>query len=59
MADKIYGNRTTKVAHRRGKRGDPCFERALALGNSEHFPEFADAKADGYRACKRCRPDKA
>lgn len=52
----IYGNKRTKVAHRRGKRGDPCRAHSLKPGNVENFKTFASAWTAGYRACKRCLP---
>lgn len=60
MASKfsIFGNKTNKVAHRRGKAGDSCHQRALDPKNVEKFETWSEAKAAGYRACGHCRPDK-
>lgn len=55
---KVYCNKTTNVAHRRGSKGDPCYQRALKKGNAVNLDSFAAAKALGFRACKRCHPEK-
>ena len=54
---KIFGNATTKVAHRRGVRADACYQRALKRGNVTKFASYAEAVEHGYRACGHCRPD--
>jgi methylphosphotriester-DNA--protein-cysteine methyltransferase len=55
----VYCNRKTNIAHRRGARHDPCYQRSLKKGNVEIYSDFIDAKRNGYRACKRCRPDQS
>ena len=47
-----FGVITTGVYCRTTCRGAPVLRK-----NIEFFDEIADARAAGYRACKRCRPD--
>lgn len=56
---KVFGNPNTKVCHVRSKKNDACRQRAVK--ESENFVSFEQASSPrfGYRACKRCRPDKA
>ena len=48
----VFGVLTTGVYCRSTCRGAPVLRK-----NIEFFEEMADARAAGYRACKRCRPD--
>ena len=48
----VFGVRTTGVYCRSTCRGAPVLRK-----NIEFFDEIAEARAAGYRACKRCRPD--
>ncbi len=48
----VFGVKTTGVYCRTTCRGAPVLRK-----NIEFFEEIADARAAGYRACKRCRPD--
>lgn len=50
---RIYGNRTTKVAHN-GNKGDACRKSAIKKGNAENLKSTADAEQKGYRLCRRC-----
>ena len=54
---KIYANKETKVAHRADKRGDACRQSILRRTNVQKFSAMSDARSDGYRACKRCKPE--
>lgn len=54
---KIFANRKTKVAHADSKRGDSCRQGFLLKQNISKFETLGLAKAAGYRACKRCRPE--
>ncbi len=48
----VFGVRTTGVYCRSTCRGAPVLRK-----NIEFFDRIAEARAAGYRACKRCRPD--
>lgn len=48
----IFGVLTTRIACRPG-----CPSRTPRPENVRFFPNFAAARAAGYRACKRCAPD--
>jgi len=48
----FYGVRTTRVFCR-----PSCASRLPRRENVEYFASAADARAAGYRDCKRCRPD--
>ena len=48
----MFGVRTTGVYCRSTCRGAPVLRK-----NIEFFDEIAEARAAGFRACKRCRPD--
>ena len=48
----VFGVRTTGVYCRSTCRGAPVLRK-----NIEFFDKIAQARAAGYRACKRCRPD--
>ena len=48
----VFGVRTTGVYCRSTCKGAPVLRK-----NIEFFDEIAAARAAGYRACKRCRPD--
>lgn len=48
----VFGVRTTGVYCRTTCHGAPVLRK-----NIEFFDTIADARAAGYRACKRCRPD--
>ena len=48
----VFGVRTTGVYCRSTCRGAPVLRK-----NIEFFDEIEGARAAGYRACKRCRPD--
>ncbi len=48
----VFGVRTTGVYCRTTCRGAPVLRK-----NIEFFEAIADARAAGYRPCKRCRPD--
>ncbi|MGB6986355.1 MAG: methylated-DNA--[protein]-cysteine S-methyltransferase [Candidatus Aquilonibacter sp.] len=48
----FYGVRTTGIYCRAG-----CKSRRALPQNVRHFATTADARAAGFRACKRCRPD--
>jgi AraC family transcriptional regulator, regulatory protein of adaptative response / methylated-DNA-[protein]-cysteine methyltransferase len=50
----FYGVRTTGIYCRAG-----CKSRRPLPQNVRHFATTADARAAGFRACKRCRPDDA
>lgn len=50
----FYGVRTTGVYCRTG-----CKSRRPLARNVRYFATTADARAAGFRACKRCRPDDA
>jgi AraC family transcriptional regulator, regulatory protein of adaptative response / methylated-DNA-[protein]-cysteine methyltransferase len=50
----FYGVRTTGVYCRTG-----CKSRRPLEKNVRYFANTADARAAGFRACKRCRPDDA
>ena len=48
----VFGVRTTGVYCRSTCRGAPVLRK-----NIEFFDEIEGARAAGFRACKRCRPD--
>ena len=50
--DFVYAVRTTRVYCR-----PSCPSRRPRPDNVAFFPRGADAEVDGYRACRRCRPD--
>jgi AraC family transcriptional regulator, regulatory protein of adaptative response / methylated-DNA-[protein]-cysteine methyltransferase len=50
----FYGVRTTGIYCRTG-----CKSRKPLAQNMRYFATAADARAAGFRACKRCRPDDA
>jgi AraC family transcriptional regulator of adaptative response/methylated-DNA-[protein]-cysteine methyltransferase len=51
---EFYAVRTTGIYCRRG-----CKSRRPLPENVEHFATAVQARAAGYRACKRCKPDDA
>jgi AraC family transcriptional regulator, regulatory protein of adaptative response / methylated-DNA-[protein]-cysteine methyltransferase len=51
---QFYGVRTTGIYCRAG-----CKSRRPLQRNVRYFATAADARAAGFRACKRCRPDDA
>lgn len=50
---KLYAVRTTGIVCRVG-----CASRAPRPENVEYFADLAQARAAGYRPCKRCRPER-
>ncbi|HUA08851.1 MAG TPA: methylated-DNA--[protein]-cysteine S-methyltransferase [Candidatus Acidoferrales bacterium] len=52
MNAPFYGVSTTRIYCRTG-----CKSRRPLARNVRHFANVEDARAAGYRACKRCRPD--
>ena len=50
----LYGVITTSIVCRPG-----CSSRTPLRNNTVFFSSYADAREQGYRPCKRCRPDRA
>lgn len=59
MNRPYIGNGSTRVLHRKHKRGDACRAVEILTRNRENFPTVEAAKKYGYRLCKICFKEEA